>query len=113
VLDSDGFPRVLHADVSDYARRGVEQSFAALERLLAPLDIERIAFRGMRGTESHIQGTLRMGHDRSTSVVDARQVHHDARNLVVVGSAVFPTCPPAPPSLTVAALSLRSAELLA
>ena len=113
VLDPDGFPRVLHADVSDYAKRGVEQSFTALERVLAPLDVERIVFRGMRGTESHIQGTLRMGHDRATSVVDARQVHHDARNLVVVGSAVFPTCPAAPPSLTVAALSLRSAELLA
>ena len=66
---------------------------------------------GARAAESHIQGILRMGHDHSTSVVDARQVHH-ARNLAVVGSAVFPTCPPAPPSLTVAALSLRSAELL-
>jgi choline dehydrogenase-like flavoprotein len=113
VLDSDGFQRVLHADVSDYARRGVEQSFAALGRVLAPLDVERIVFRGIRPVESHIQGSLRMGHDRSTSVVDARQVHHDVSNLVVVGSSVFPTCPPAPPSLTVAALSLRSAELLA
>jgi choline dehydrogenase-like flavoprotein len=113
VLDPDGVPRVLHADVSNYAKRGVEHSFAALERVLAPLDIERIVFRGMRGTESHIQGSLRMGHDRSTSVVDAKQVHHDVRNLVVVGSAVLPTCPPADASLTVAALSLRSAEAIA
>jgi choline dehydrogenase-like flavoprotein len=113
VLDADGLPRVLHADVSDYAKRGVEQSFAALDRVLAPLDIERIVFRGMRATESHIQGSLRMGHERSTSVVNATQVHHDARNLVVVGSAVFPTCTLADPSLTVAALSLRSAEKIA
>jgi choline dehydrogenase-like flavoprotein len=91
----------------------VEQSFAALDRVLAPLDIERIVFRGMRATESHIQGSLRMGHERSTSVVNATQVHHDARNLVVVGSAVFPTCTLADPSLTVAALSLRSAEKIA
>jgi choline dehydrogenase-like flavoprotein len=113
VLDGDGFPRVVHADISDYAKRGVEQSLAGLERMLAPLEIERIVFRGVRPTESHIHGSLRMGHDRSTSVVDARQVHYDARNLVVVGSAVFPTCSPVPPSLTVAALSMRSAELLA
>lgn len=113
VLDADGFPRVVHADISDYAKRGVEHSFAALERMLSPLDVERIVFRGMRPVGSHIQGSVRMGHDRATSVVDARQVHHDARNLVVVGSAVFPTCPPADPSLTIAALSLRSAEMIA
>jgi hypothetical protein len=46
----------------------VQHSFAALERVLAYLDIERIVFRGMRETESHIQGALRMGRDRSTSV---------------------------------------------
>jgi len=37
-------------------------------------------------------------------------VHHAVRNLVVVGSSVFPTGPCANPSLTVAAMSLRSAE---
>ena len=40
-------------------------------------------------------------------------VMNDVRNLVVVGSAVFPSCPPSNPSLTVAALSLRAAELCA
>lgn len=54
-----------------------------------------------------------MGLDPSNSVVDVRQIHHRLRNLVVVGSSVFPTCPPANPSLTVAALSLRSANLIA
>jgi len=112
-LDSDGLPHVLHADVSDYAKRGVDASFAALERVLAPLRVERIDFRGLRPTESHIQGSLRMGAQRETSVIDAQQLHHDVRNLVVVGSAVFPTCPPSNPSLSVAALSLRSAALIA
>jgi choline dehydrogenase-like flavoprotein len=45
--------------------------------------------------------------------VDARQIHHDVRNLVVAGSAVFPSCPCSNPSLSVAALSLRSADLIA
>jgi choline dehydrogenase-like flavoprotein len=51
-----------------------------------------------------------MGIDPETSVVDGDQIHHRLRNLVVVGSAVFPTCSCANPSLTVAALSLRAAE---
>jgi choline dehydrogenase-like flavoprotein len=60
----------------------------------------------------HLQGSLRMGSDPKESVVDAGQVHHDVRNLIVVGSSVFPTSGSAPPSLTVAAMSLRAARLL-
>ncbi|PZN32952.1 MAG: 2-keto-gluconate dehydrogenase [Proteobacteria bacterium] len=113
VVDDDGMPRVLHERISEYARVGVERSFEALEKVLAPLPVERIDFKGMRATESHVQGSLRMGRDPATSVVDADQVHHRLRNLVVVGSAVFPTGPCANPSLTVAAMSLRSADRLA
>ena len=43
-------------------------------------------------------------------MIDAAHVHHRVRNLMVVGSSVFPTCPNANPSLTVAALSLRAAQ---
>jgi choline dehydrogenase-like flavoprotein len=53
-----------------------------------------------------------MGDDPEESVVDAGQVHHHVRNLVVVGSSVFPTCGSAPPSVTIAAMSLRAARLL-
>jgi choline dehydrogenase-like flavoprotein len=110
VLDADGMPRVVHAAASDYAHQGVERSLAGLKDMLAPLRVERLEFVEMRATESHIQGSLRMGMSRASSVVDATQIHHDVRNLVVVGSAVFPSCPPANPSLSVAALSLRAAD---
>ncbi len=110
-LDADGMPRVSHAAASPYAMRGVERSMEGLTRMLAPLEVERLELLHMRPTESHLQGTLRMGDDREDSVIDAKQVHHDVRNLIVVGSAVFPSCPPANPSLSVAALSLRAAAL--
>lgn len=113
VLDDDGMPKVLHADVSDYAKRGLQASLTNIEKVLQPLPVERIDFKGMRDTESHIQGSLRMGSDRASSVIDAGQIHHDVRNLVVVGSSVFPSGPNANPSLSVAALSLRSAALIA
>jgi choline dehydrogenase-like flavoprotein len=113
VLDSDGVPKVLHADISEYAKRGVQKSLDNIERVLKPLPVERVEFQGMRDTESHIQGSLRMGSEPATSVVDAKQIHHDIRNLVVVGSSVFPSGPNSNPSLSVAALSLRSADLIA
>ena len=110
LLDADGMPVVHHARNSEYGERGVQRSFDQLARVLAPLPVERIVFRGLRPTESHVQGSLRMGRDPANSVVDADQVHDAVRNLVVVGSSVFPTGPCANPSLTVAAMSLRSAE---
>jgi choline dehydrogenase-like flavoprotein len=112
-LDPDGVARVSHARSSDYAQRGMQAAISKLEAVLAPLPVERLNVLAVRSTESHVQGSLRMGADPSTSVVDSKQLHHDVRNLVVVGSSVFPSGSCANPSLSVAALSLRSAELLA
>ncbi|MCG5480880.1 hypothetical protein [Sinorhizobium alkalisoli] len=36
--------------------------------------------RGIRGTESHVQGTLRRGKDRSDSVVDRDLIHYEFRD---------------------------------
>jgi choline dehydrogenase-like flavoprotein len=60
----------------------------------------------------HVIGTTRMGKDARTSVVDADLRAHDHRNLFVVGSGVFPTSGAANPTLTIAALALRSAEAI-
>lgn len=108
--DPDGHPVIDYVDASDYAKRGMERALAALPKVLEPLPVEDIVFREYRPTESHIQGTLRMGADPARSVVDADQVHHRWRNLTIVGSAVFASCSCANPSLTVAALSLRAAR---
>jgi choline dehydrogenase-like flavoprotein len=98
---------------SAYARRGLESLESEIERVLAPLPVERILVReGFSSTESHIQGTTPMGADPATSVVDRHLVHHDVRNLVVLGSGAFPTSAPANPTLTISALSLWSADYL-
>lgn len=109
---SDGPPLVAHAARSTYAHKGIERALEHLPRLLAPLPVERIVLHGLRDNEAHMQGTLRMGRSPHDSVIDVGQVHHRARNLVVVGTAVFPTCGCANPSLTAAALSLRAADRL-
>jgi choline dehydrogenase-like flavoprotein len=109
---TNGRPRVSHPKHSDYGLRGVNAAIEKLPKVLAPLPVERIEVRQIDAVAVHLQGTLRMGDDQSESVVDAKQVHHQVRNLVVVGSSVFPTSGSAPPSLTVAAMSLRAARLL-
>ena len=58
----------------------------------------------------HIMGTCRMGDDARTSVVDANQCSHDHRNLFLVGSSTFPTGATANPTLTLAALSMKTAD---
>jgi glucose dehydrogenase len=58
----------------------------------------------------HIMGTCRMGNDPKSSVVDKFQRSHDHQNLYLVGSSTFPTGATANPTLTLAALSLRTAK---
>jgi glucose dehydrogenase len=53
-----------------------------------------------------------MGEDKATSVVDAHGRSHLYKNLYVVGSSVFTTCGTANPTLTIAALTLRTAKAI-
>ncbi|MDF3981654.1 GMC family oxidoreductase [Luteibacter sp. PPL201] len=58
----------------------------------------------------HIVGTYRMGDDRTTSVLNARQQSWDHANLYMVGSGVFPTVATGNPTLTIAALAFQAAD---
>jgi choline dehydrogenase-like flavoprotein len=108
---SDGRPHVSFKR-SDYCLNGLKAALTKLPTVLQPLPVERIEQRQTDTIAVHLQGTLRMGDDPEESLVDAGQIHHQVRNLVVVGSSVFPTSGSAPPSLTIAAMSLRAARLL-
>ncbi len=111
VADEGGdMPVVRHPSRSSYNQRGVERVVAKLPELLAPLPVERVIRRADLPTGFHIQGTCRMGADPASSIVDAGLVHHKVRNLLVLGTSVWPSCSTANPSLTAAALSLRAAD---
>jgi glucose dehydrogenase len=127
--DGLGLPRPqISYNLSDYTRRG----FVAAHRM------KDLLFKKMRLTEftrvdpddptrfeeevdgkpvsmnyigaGHIMGTCRMGDDPKQSVVDKFQRSHDHKNLYLVGSGTFPTGATANPTLTIAALSLRTAK---
>ncbi len=113
VFDEGGdVPVVRHSGYSDYARRGLDAALSALPGLLEPLPVETVKFRSAAATASHVQGSVRFGRSPEDSVVDVDHVHHSLRNLLVVGTSVFPTTGSLNPSLTCAAMSLRAADRL-
>ena len=92
--------------------RGVERAQSKLKDILSPLPVERIEFMPLNQSEAHNQGTTVMGDDPATSVVDRNLVHHQVRNLFVLGNSTFPTGAPANPTLTNTALATRAAEIM-
>jgi hypothetical protein len=97
---------------SDYAQRGMARVPAMIDVLAQALPIENIESIATGRTSAHIQGTVVMGDDAATSVVDRHLIHHRIRNLVVLGASAFPTASPAYPTLTISALSLWAADHL-
>lgn len=59
---------------------------------------------------AHLLGGTVMGEDPGTSVTDAYGRLHDAPNVIVAGSGVFPTAGAASPTFTIHALVERTAE---
>jgi choline dehydrogenase-like flavoprotein len=103
-------PETVYVGHSDYTQRAIDKLPEALPKLLKSLPIEQIHInKEVDQTVYHIQGTTIMGNDPEHSVIDRHLVHHQVRNLLVLGSGAFPTGSPANPTLTLAALSLWSA----
>jgi choline dehydrogenase-like flavoprotein len=101
-------PRLTYA-YGDYVLKGREEARRLADLVFDGLGAtERTHVDGFFGA-GHIMGTYRMGEDAKTSVVDSLSRTHDHANLFLVGSGVFPTGATANPTLTIAALALRTA----
>lgn len=103
-------PEVHFKDYSEYAKRAADRIPQMVDKLAEALPVERLVSTSLGTTAAHIQGTVVMGDDPATSVVDRHLVHHRYRNLLVLGSSAYPTASPAYPTLTVSALSLWAAD---
>lgn len=66
----------------------------------------------MGGFASHEVGTIRMGRNKKTSVLNAYNQAHEVKNLFVVDGSSFTTFPEKNPTLTIAALSARAARYI-
>jgi choline dehydrogenase-like flavoprotein len=108
-------PKITYAP-PDYSFKGLDQAtktMADMFRLIGEtnpdLGTDPKAYDGA----GHIMGTCRMGKDPKTSVVDAQCRTHDHKNVFIAGASVFPTVGSPNPTLSLAALALRTAQDIA
>ncbi|WP_044537681.1 GMC family oxidoreductase, partial [Bradyrhizobium sp. LTSP885] len=134
LTDGLGLPRPeVSYSLSDYTKKGIVASYRMKKLMFSKMGIIReneftnvgddnpMRFDEVVDGETvklnytgagHIMGTYRMGADKSHSVVNDMQQSWDHANLYLVGSGTFPTGATANPTLTIAALSLRTADHL-
>ena len=98
--------------VGEYERQALEEAKGTAERILRAAGARDIRATRLRHA-AHQIGTHRMGADPGTSVVDRNLRAHEVPNLYLVGSGSFVTASASPPTLTIAALSLRAADHIA
>jgi choline dehydrogenase-like flavoprotein len=111
--DTAGQPVIRHAySYSDYERKGYAHAKAELEKAAKALDAD-IVWMSPLSAVSHPMGMARMGDDKKTSVTDSFGRCHDHANLFIAGSALFPSSSAANPTLTIAALAVRTAGEIA
>lgn len=119
--DELGIPRPRFTfDIGEYSRNGLREGFETARELfqMMPAAIkEKPLLDSQTGrmnwnTAAHIMGTTVMGDDPKDSVVDRYGRTHDVPNVWIVGSSVFPTSGTANSTLTIAALTLRTAQAI-
>lgn len=112
-LDPLGFPLPrIHYQTSEYVENGLKYWQEFVDLLITKIGAERTGVH-VQASSHHPSGTLRMGKNPRSSVVDKNCRSHDHSNLYMVGASVFPAMGTANPTLTIAALSLRLAEHIA
>jgi choline dehydrogenase-like flavoprotein len=102
-----GVPKIAYR-LDDYTKAGFAASVKAHDEIFAKLGATGIIHSPDAQGAGHIIGTMRMGADPKTSVVDGDLRSHDHPNLFILGSGVFPTSATANPTLTIAALAIRA-----
>ncbi len=105
-------PVVEYKDKADpYVENGKASMNKQLQSLVSSLDPEDVYLDNEYiDTECHILSSVKMGRSSTHSVVDKYLIHHDYRNLFVLGGSSFPTTTAANPTLTICALSLMAAD---
>lgn len=113
-FDALGLPRPeIHFNISEYEKKGLEAARKAHQLVFEKIEATETHHHSEVFGAGHIMGTTKMGATASSSVVDKNLRSHDHDNLFILGSSVFPTVGAANPTLTIAALTLRTAHVIA
>lgn len=113
-LDPLGLPRPkLSYSYDEYVMAGWEAAKDTHNRLLEAVGATDIVHNEALGGVGHLMSTTMMGTDPGASVADGYGRTHDHENLFLAGSNLFPTTGTANPTLTIAAVALRTASKVA
>jgi len=107
-----GKVRITYEAHSDYMLRGKNALDDNVAKVLGALPVEEIAVQDPGTLGCHIMGTHKMGTDPASSVIDPGMLHHQYRNLLLLGGGSFVTPSAVNPTLTLSALALRAGRLL-
>lgn len=109
-VDALGIPRPrLSYSYDDYLLEGWKAAVDLHDQMLKAVGATDISHSEDLGGVGHLMGTTRMGTNAADSVTDSFGRTHDHSNLFLTGSGLFPTSGTANPTLTIAALALRTA----
>ena len=114
-LDAHGIPTpVVHFRFSDNDRALWQASNQSMLQILSHLKGRVFPSFGKAptGFASHEVGTVRMGKDPRTSVLNSYCQARDVKNLFVTDGSCFTTSSEKNPTLTIMALSLRAADYI-
>ena len=100
--------------VGERARRTMERGLEIHREIFEELGAEIVdeGTPGEGGLGNHHKGTTRMGTDPAESVVNAQCRTHDLDNCWIASASVFTTGGAMNPTLTIAALALRTADAI-
>jgi choline dehydrogenase-like flavoprotein len=108
-LDADGNEQ-FWCDFQPHELARIDAAADFSKRVLEAAGATQILWSSLAST--HVQGSCRMGAERSSSVVDSHGESHDIKRLYVGDSSVFPRTLSVNPSLTIMALATRLADHL-
>jgi len=111
-LDAIGIPKPeIVMNINPYLEAAANNYYRFLKNIINYIGAKKIdAHQFGTSWADHPMGTTCMGNNPKISVVDNNCRSHDHPNLFIAGSSVFTTGSCVPPTLTIAALSLRLAD---
>lgn len=102
----------LYYSVNDYWMAGKDFGVKDLQNMAKYMNADILSMSTAYEDRQHIMGTTIMGSDPKDSVVDRDCRSHDHKNLFIVGTNSMPAMGCVNPTLTGAAMSLRTASVM-
>jgi glucose dehydrogenase len=104
-------PRI-KIELSSYEKIAMDKAKKVCTNILEECNTSGISASGPFWGAAHPSGTYRAGLCEKDSIVNSYMQHHCVSNLYLLGAGAFPTISAVNPALTIAALALRTANLI-